>query len=238
MPMIPIRFAAHLAALSVALTCAVAGAQTNAPRPSADGKTLSLGGSGSGRLLSRDELRSCLKLQQATQAESASINTEREQIEASRASLAREQSEFTSQRDAALKERDATADRLRQALDDHSRRVEAWKQRAVDFNEANLFGPAADRERRALDRQQAELNAAGTDLEAKRAAFTRENEGLVASLNKRAEALNARVGEIEGRRNKYNERAEALSEQRQRFARECADRRYLEDDEKAIQRGE
>lgn len=237
--MIPLlQFAARLAALSVALTCAVATAQTNAPRPAADGKTLSLGGSGSGRLMSRDELRSCLKIQQAVQAEGAAINTEREQIEAERAALAREQTEFTSQREAALRERDAAADRLRQALEGHSRRVGEWKQRVVDFNEGNRIGPAADRERRALDREQAEINAAGTELEAKRTAFTRESETLTASLNKRAQALNARLGEIEGRRSKYNERAEALSDQRQRFARECADRRYLEDDEKAIQRGE
>ena len=236
----PLHSTARLAALSIAMACAVASAQTNAPRPSADGKTLSLGGSGSGtgKMMSRDELRSCLKLQQAVQTEGAAINTEREQIEADRAALAREQSEFTSQREAALRERDAKAERLQQAIDSHSRRVAEWKQRAVDFSESNRIGPAADRERRALDREQAEINAAGTDLEAKRAAFTRENASLVASLNKRAEAVNARIGEIEGRRNKYNERAEALSDQRQRFARECADRRYLEEDEKAIQRGQ
>jgi len=146
------------------------------------------------------------------QTEGAAINTEREQIEADRAALAREQSEFTSQREAALRERDAKAERLQQAIDSHSGRVAEWKQRAVDFSESNRIGPAADRERRALDREQAEINAAGTDLEAKSAAFTRENASLVASLNKRAEAVNARIGEIEGRRNKYNERAEALSD--------------------------
>ena len=56
--------------------------------------------------------------------------------------------------------------------------------------------------------------------------------------NAKASALDARVSDWNARNNAWNDTSLALEAERKGWVRDCADRRYREDDESAIRRGQ
>jgi hypothetical protein len=64
------------------------------------------------------------------------------------------------------------------------------------------------------------------------------NQEAVASYNARAAALDSRIKDWNERNARANEASSALQNERENWVSSCADRRYREDDELAIKRGQ
>lgn len=233
-----------LAALLV-LACTAAGAQTPAkpakpPAPApkaAEGKTLSLGG-GAGsdsRILTRDELRQCIKRQET-------LATRRAEVEGQRDPLAKEKEALVQEQEALKADREKM-EALRQTIKDLNARFTAYADRVNAFNDRSKAvqdktGRSADRERDALERERGELQKEQTALEAERTKLgDAAQQQQVEAFNARATALDQRVADWNQRNGALVEAAQAVNKERDSWVAECGDRRYREEDEIAIRKG-
>ncbi len=233
-----------LAAAS-ALAAAQVQAQTAAPAkpaaavaatPAAD-KTNSLGsGKSTGVLLSREELRACL-------SKEASIRTRLESTEGSRATLDTEKNSIATDQQtlradrAPLDEAKKQADAFGERAKAFAVKVESWNQRVTRFNEAKREGPQAETERVQLNQEREEIGKERAALEADKVRISANSAAAVNAYNVKAQAVDARVADWNVRNGAWNQSSVGLESERQDWIANCADRRYREDDEKAIQAG-
>lgn len=222
------------ALLAAACTLGAAQAQTPAAAPAAEGRTLSLGGSGKGPLLDRDELRACLKQQESLTARRNEVEQQREPLERDKAQLAQDQEALAAERSRVDASR-RSVEELGVRLKAYSDRVAAWNQRARAAQERS--GPGVEGERRQLDNDRAQLQKEQAALEAERAAVGTSAQQAVADYNAKAQALDARVKDWNRRNAELSDLAVAVNLERERWVDECANRRYREDDEIAIRNG-
>lgn len=200
-------------------------------------KTGSLGGGGgSGPVMTREELRTCLKQQDQLAKMRADYEARSAQLDADRQALLAENQAVSSslgdaQADAAkVNEINARTAAL-------SERVSDWNVRWQDFKNANRSGALADRQRRRLVQEQKEMDAEREALDAERAKLGDGGQSSAAETNARSAALNARTVEWNARNKALAVESENLAQERDLWASECASRRYREDDEIAIKQG-
>jgi chromosome segregation ATPase len=205
----------------------------------ADGKTLALGGGsgGTGKLLTRDELRACL-------AQEETIRKRLEAHEALRAPLDQEKAQIGKDQDALRTER-AGVDALKTRADAFSARarsfttrVETWT-KGVEAHNANKNGSGAAYEKNlaALNKEREDITREQAELEAERKAIQDTTMSTVTAYNAKAQALDTRVQDWNQRNGQWNEASAALETERKGWVGSCADRRYREDDEIAIRNG-
>lgn len=214
-----------------------AAAAAATPSAPATDKTNSLGsGKSTSALLSREELRTCL-------SKEASIRTRLESLEGSRAtldieknSIATDQQTLRADRaplDEAKKQADAFGERARA----FAAKVESWNQRVTRFNDAKREGPQAETERVQLNQEREEIGKERAALEADKSKISANSAQAVNAYNVKAQAVDARVADWNVRNGAWNQSSVGLETERQDWIGNCADRRYREDDEKAIQAG-
>jgi chromosome segregation ATPase len=210
------------------------------PAVPAGERTVTLGG-GSGTasrqpILTRDELRACLRQEESIRVRLAGHQQ-------ARGPLDREREGITSQQDALRTERtqvDAAAApmaELRARMEAHAARVVAWNRDIEAFNARPPAGQAGERERQRLNTEREALQKAQTDLEAERSRITASYEQTVSAFNAKARQLDAAVADWNQRNNGWNQTGAQLEEERKAWVAGCADRRYREDDEIAIKAG-
>lgn len=235
-----------LLAAGLALGLQAAQAQT-APKPAAkpasapapkaaEGRTLSLGGTGgtggSGKLMTRDELRDCLKQQ-------ASLTQRRTEVEAARGPIDREKEDLVKEQQALKGEREKV-DQARAAIADLNARYQAYGEKVKDWNDRatalkDQGGVKADRERSVLERERVDLQKQQAALDADRDKLGDGSvQKAVDAFNARAVALDQKVTAWNERNAQLADRARALNRDRETWVNDCADRRYREDDEIAI----
>ena len=128
-------------------------------------------------------------------------------------------------------------DELNAKTRDFQAQVDTWQKRVAEFNEKGATGRAAEKLREELNKENEALVKRQTELQAERTALTTRSEQVVKDFNARATALDQRVASWNERNNKMNRDGEALTIERETWVAECGDRRYREDDEKAILSG-
>ena len=201
-------------------------------------KTSTLGGTASAtsKLLTREELRDCMNRQKDMNARIAELDAQKVPLEAEKQAIVQDQAALKAHRTKLDVQPEIAAINARtQALSD---RVTAWNERVKAFNETpNRSGSAAERQRTELNKEQVELEAQRVALESDRSAVTDRAQSTVAAFNARAVALDQKVTDWNARNEKHAQRATTLSDERQVWTSECANRRYREDDETAIRRG-
>lgn len=233
--------------LASGLVIASAHAQTPPPKappakpavPAAtasDGKTLSLGGAAAAnsKVLTRDELRSCLERQDSLASRRTEVEAARGPIESDKQALVADQE--------ALKADSVKVDAARQSVTDLNARYQAYGERVTKWNQRaeavkDVISRTADRERAALEVERTELQKLQTQLEADRAAIGVSAEKAVNDYNARAKALDARVVAWNQRNAELTERAKTLNADRDGWASDCAGRNYREMDERIIKAG-
>lgn len=234
----------HAAVLLLAFAALAAHAQTPPAKPAAKpaagastpAPTRALGGgAGSGKLLTRDELRACMKRQESLAVRRTEAEAAREPIDREKTALVVEQDALKVEREKVESSRKAVSD-LNGRYKAHAERIEAWNAKAKELQSQG--GKASDKERAALDAERAELQQAQVALEADRKALSDSAQQVVAAFNTRAQALDQKVADWNRRNNEYTERVTALNRERDTWVAECADRRYREEDEIAIKKGE
>jgi hypothetical protein len=224
----------------LALAGSAAQAQTTAAKPApkaGDGKTLAIGGgAGGGPILSREELRACLKQEQ-------DIRGRLEAAEAGRGPLDKEKEALTADQQALKAERapiDALkirAETFAARLKDFSNRVADWTKRVEAHNADKTGGRNYDRNQELLNKERDGFTAERAELETERVNLSMQNQELVKAYNAKAQAVDARVAAWNQRNAAWNETRTGLERERQGWVASCADRRYREDDEIAIKAG-
>lgn len=219
--------------LGVALVAAVVHAPVMAQ--AADTKTLS-GKSGSGKVMTREELRTCMKQQESLATRKTELDTRQTTLTAQRADIQKETEAIKAEQEG-LSSRKGAVDSLNARMTAYSDKVKDLNQRREDFERSGRGGPNAERERRKLDKEDADLKKEGTDLNA-------ERDKLEAGGNDAVNKLNARVDAQQQKAQAWNDNSKQLTKDQQTYEDDrinwvdsCGNRRYKEDDEKAIKAG-
>jgi chromosome segregation ATPase len=227
-------------ALALALSVPLAAAQTapqiivpSAPAKSAPPRTLG-GKAPVGKLLTRDELRACLKRLD-------DVNTNSKDLEGRRAALDKEKDELTKSGDALKTER-ADVDVKLAAVRDWEGRMRSHGSEIETFNQrlkAAESAPANQREAlgKELDAERERLNKARAPLADEEARLVPAYQNAVKGYNEKAQGRDAKVADWNARNKTINETAAKHEDERSSWLAECANRPYREDDEIAIKRG-
>lgn len=228
------------ASLLLAFATALALAQTAPTKPAAKaaakpaGKTLSGKAASGGKLMTRDELRSCLKRLDG-------VNQSGKTIEVQRPALDREREELT-QSGEALKAERADVDRRLALVREwearmraHAAEIEGYNKRSVEVQEAPRNRQDAMVEALKVDRER--LQKTRDALAAEEALLVPAYQGSVKDFNEHASARDAKVADWNLRNAAALDAAIKHEEARALWLNECANRPYLEDDETAIKAG-
>ena len=116
-----------------------------------------------------------------------------------------------------------TRDQLRQCMTDQDR----MKKDAADILQTQ----------QGLDRDRAEIDRTGAELEAAKASLDRTSQAAIDAYNERARARAKMIEDFKAAAAPFNERVDKLTDDRQAYAKDCQDRRYLEEDFDAIKAG-
>jgi len=224
------------ASLLLAFATSLAVAQTAAAKPGAKaaGKTLGGKSAGSGKLMTRDELRVCLKRLD-------DLNQSVKELDALRPVLDRERDELKASGEALKSER-AELDRQLLPIREWETKVRAQATDIEAFNKRNDALAEAPRNQR--EKLAQELVIERERLEKAREALAAEEAKLVPAYRASVAAHNERIPARDAKVNDWNARNAAAvdasvkhQDARALWLSECANRPYNEDDEKAIKAG-
>lgn len=234
------NFHTHRGVSAILLALFVGGASAQAPavKP-ADGKTLSLGsgGSASGKLLTRDELRACMKQRDVLAARRSELDRERAALDAERDQIGKESAGLKEERDLVNQKTEAL-NALLPRLEAFKLKASDWQARNTAFTEANRTDIGAERTRSNLEREQAALRKTQQELDAERVALSSSAEEAVTRFNARAAVVDGKSVDWNQRNGKLNTQIQTADDDRQVWVSECGNRRYRETDEDAIKRGQ
>ena len=225
-----------LAGLALALLGSHAAAQSAPAKAAAKpaSKTLSGKAPGGGKLMSRDELRTCLKRLD-------DVNQGAKDLEALRPQLDREHDELKATGDVLKTER-AALDAQLVAVREWEGRVRAHAAEIEAYNTRN--NAVKDVSRGQQDKMVEELKLDRERLQKAREALSVDEAKLVPAYQASAKTYNERAGARDAKVTDWNARNTAAvdasvkqQEARALWLNECANRPYLEDDETAIKAG-
>ena len=186
-----------------------------------------------GKLLTRNELRECLK-------EQATLSERRPKVEAERDAVQRELDEIK-QLDEALKVDAAAVEAIKgdvaslnERNQELSRKIADFNERMTKFQESPRTGPTAERQRSNFETEKVALDKSALELTAERSAFTPKAEQTLKVYNARVIARDKAAGEWNAKNAQSAKLVQAYETDRQTWAADCAGRPYREDDEIAI----
>lgn len=188
------------------------------------------------RIMTKDELRACMRLKESNDSGMTDMERRRTALDKEREELANAPDSSAAiravpdQKLAELKQADASYAAHGKAIQDWNDRMAEFEARAKDMRNADRRREVLRQEHLALKATEAKLLAERNDKVAAYEASVKEaNDKLAQSPNRNAE---------------WNKRSEALAseeqallESRRKWATECGDRRFREDDEAAIKAG-
>jgi DNA repair exonuclease SbcCD ATPase subunit len=207
-------------------------------KPATDNKTL--GGKpapAGGKVMSKDELRSCLKRQDELAKGKGEIDSQSAVLESERQALLKEADAVKADQ-AGLNSRNEAARDFNNRMKAFAAEVQVWNDKVKAFNESGKKGTAAETEKAELEKQKGELDKKAAAFEAERTQLgAGSDDGSVKASNDRAGALNAKTDEWNTRNRDHQKRAETHEDARALWTDECGGRRYREDDEKALKAG-
>jgi chromosome segregation ATPase len=234
--MIPLKPTLTAGSLLLGFAVSLAVAQTAPVKPAAKPAAKTLGGksSGSGKLMTRDELRACLKRLD-------DLNQSVKDLEAMRPTLDRERDELKAAGEALKSER-AELDRQLIPVREWEGKVRAQTADIEAFNKRN--DALAEAPRNQQPKLVQELKVERDRLEQVRESLVTEEAKLVpvykanvAAHNERVTARDAKVTDWNARNTAAVDTSAKHQEARALWLNECANRPYFEDDEKAIKAG-
>jgi septal ring factor EnvC (AmiA/AmiB activator) len=236
----PLKPILTVASLLLAFAASLAFAQTAPKKPpatpaaKATGKTLGGNAATGGKLMTREELRGCLKRLD-------DVNQAGKDIEAQRPQFDRERDELKASGDV-LKAEQARLQAELAAIREWEGRIRALGAEVESFNKRSAALQEAPRNQQ--DKLAEELKADRERLETQRLALRAEETKLVPAYQAGTKDYNEQVGVRDARVTDWNARNAASvdaagkqQEARALWLNECANRPYMEDDEKAIKAG-
>ncbi len=185
------------------------------------------------KMMSKDELRSCMKLQD-------SIKTTAAELEARKLKLAEDKAKIAPANEAnkALRaEFEALAAAFKaadKAVQEHSARVAQWNAEVKEAESSSM--KSAERRKKQLMSERAEMDATNKTLLDDRAEKHKAYEAAVGRYNERAKQTDGMVTAWNQANEKLADDADKLVDLRADYAADCANRRFKEDDEIAIKK--
>lgn len=212
----------------LALTSGPILAQSSAAKPAPAAKAET------NRLMTRDELRACMKAADDIKQRTASLEQRKAALTQEKAKIAPANEELKGYRTELASYVDAVkaADAAVRA---HAEKVEVWNNELKDAEESKM--KTAERRKKQLLAERAELDATNKALIDARAAKVKEYDAAVERFNARAKGVEAMVNDWNQRNEKLADDGDALLEARTNYAADCANRRFREEDELAIKQG-
>lgn len=199
----------------------------------AGARTLSGNSGANTAVLTRDELRACLNRRDGFSTRLNAIEAARTELDTEREAIAAEQAALKVERES-MGGVKGDVDAMNVRMKAFQADVEAWNKRVAEFNEVKPAGSAADRQRTEINAQGEELRKRQAALQAEREALLARGEAAVKAFNVKAGALDQRVQAWNARNAQVNADGDKIKTDREAWTAECGDRRYREDDEKAI----
>lgn len=204
------------------------------PAQAQSGATGALG-KGTGPIMTRDELRACLKTQDGINSRRDQLQAESKWLDDEKAAIQAEQQALQGDR-GSIQDLGAKVQQINARRTEMAARIDDWNRRWQEFEGANRKGPIAERQRKKLLDEQRELARDNEALDAEQAQVSLPT-GEVAAFNQRAGVLEQRVKTWNDRNARAADESTKLADERELWAIECGNRRYLIDDEQAIRQG-
>ncbi|WP_374569258.1 hypothetical protein [Ideonella sp.] len=196
-------------------------------------KTLNGDAPAKGTMMSRDELRACLKDQAAQKARSAELDQRRTEVEAEIADVRRQKEAVQAERDAyAAKAAEVQA--FKEKVKQHGERLALYNQRVKEFRENPPKPADLERERGQIEGEADALAKADAAIKAEAAQWTATMEPARAALSEHTQAQQAAAATATEHNRVFNEAVAAQQEQLAAWKQRCGNRPYREADEKAI----
>jgi chromosome segregation ATPase len=219
-------------AISRLLLAIVLSAVGTAGQAQSAGKTLG-GKAPQGKLMTRDELRACMKERQSQQTLAAGLEKRRADIAAEVEAVNRQKAEVQVERDAynaKVAEGQAFTNRVKA----HGERVAQYNQRVKEFQDhppkdAQLVRGQLEAEGEAVAQADAAIKAEASKWDA--------TESTRTALNEHVQAQQAAAAAAIEHRRALNDDITAYDQSLAQWTLRCGDRPYREDDEKAIRAG-
>lgn len=199
-------------------------------------KALGEGTPSAGPIMTREELRSCMKRQERLPVLRDQVEAERQALDAEKAAILAETNALQGER-GKVTAAGADVKSINERTAEVARKIDDWNKRYQEFVNERRSGPFAERKMRAFKSERAEIEAENEALDAERAKSSGV-QGDAAAFNQRAAALENRVRAWNERNAAAVKSSEAAARERDLWAGECGNRRYLIDDEAAIRAGQ
>lgn len=180
-------------------------------------------------ILSKEELRACMKREVA-------VNDQRTAAEARKAKLDAERAEVVRLSEG-LQPMKADVETKAAAVKQLNERTRALGERIQAFNAKAANPPADAAGRTALAEEEKQLKTEAAAIEAEGKPLQATYEAAVAALNEKAKVHDERAAAWNEQQTQVVAVTREAEQARQGWMLECADRRYREDDEKAIKAG-
>lgn len=186
------------------------------------------------RLMTRDELRACMNLQDEIKAKAVAV-------QATQKIMAQEKQELTPARDGLKPLRDDVEkySNLFKKTDadvrDHAKRIDQWNAEMKEVEESSMR--SAEQRKKQLQKEQPGLVARNNELIAAREQQYKLYEAAVERFNTRGKGLEASVQDWNERNERLADDADKVLDLREKYAQECSRRRFREEDEQAIRQG-
>ncbi|MGM9489958.1 hypothetical protein [Ideonella sp. YS5] len=216
--------------LLLAITLAAVGAASQAQSA---GKSLG-GKAPQGRLMTRDELRVCMKERQSQQARAAELEKRRVDIAAEVEAVNRQKAEVQAERDA-FNAKAAEGRAFNERVQLHGERVAEYNQRVKDFQGK----PPKDAEliRGQLQAEGEAVAQADAAIKAEAEKWTTSMEPARTALNEHVQAQQAAAATAIEHRRVLNEDITAYDQSLATWTLSCGNRPYRDEDEKAVRAG-
>jgi len=216
--------------LLLAITLAAAGTACQAQSA---GKSLG-GKAPQGKLMTRDELRVCMKERQSQQARAADLEKRRVDIAAEVEAVNRQKAEVQAERDA-FNAKVAEGRAFDERVKAHGERVAEFNQRVKAFQDKPPKD--AERVRGQLEAEGEAVAQADTAIKAEAEKWTTTMEPARTALNEHIQAQQAAAAAAIEHRRVLNEDITAYDQSLATWTLSCGNRPYREEDEKAVRAG-
>lgn len=227
----------HGAACSLlAMAASLALAQTAPTKPAikAVNKTLSGKTAGAGKLMTRDELRTCMRRSDDLNASAKAIESQRPVLDGERDALKQSGEILVAER-AEVDRRLAGVREWEGKMRLHGAEIEAFNKRSAGINELPRKQQEQLAEELKVDRERLEKTRLALGVE--EAQLVPAYQASAKTYNERAVARDAKVTAWNARNAAALDASVKQQEDRALWLNECANRPYLEDDETAIKAG-
>ena len=196
-------------------------------------KTLGGGAAPKGAMLTRDELRACIKQQQAQQSRASDLERRRGELATEAEAVRKQKQDVQAERDAYQARVDAFQARIKA----HGERVTQYNQRLKDFQDNPPTGKDAEFQRGVLEGEGDAVAKADAALKADAPRVNAELDQTRQTLVAHAQAQATAAAAANERNRQFNADAKAHDDELEDWKQRCGNRPYSEADERAVRAG-